>query len=209
MFNLTPLPFDETALEPLMSRDTIATHHGKHHAGYVKKTNDALKERGDAPAKLEEAVRLAAREQDMKLFNNAAQAWNHGFFWQCLTPERTELDGALLRALESQYGSLDAFKEEFVARGEAHFASGWLWLLSDKSGALRLEDMHDAGTPIVDDNATPLLVCDLWEHAYYLDHKNARGVFLRGFVDRLANWRFADAQYAAANAGEQGWAYPA
>lgn len=209
MFTLTALPFDEAALEPIMSRDTLATHHGKHHAGYVKKTNEALEERADPLGRLEEVVRLAARERDAKLFNNAAQAWNHGFFWNSLSAEQHDLEGDLQRALERQFGSIDALKDQFVARGEAHFASGWLWLVSDTSGALRLEDMHDAGTPITGDGATPLLVCDLWEHAYYLDHKNARGAFLRGFVDRLANWRFAASQYAAAQAGEQGWTYPA
>ena len=210
MFNLPPLPFDAAALEPAMSAATLNTHHGKHHAGYIKKTNAALAERPDAPNTLEEVVRLAAREHDKKLFNNAAQAWNHGFFWQCLTPENQgDPAGALKAALEKTFGSLDAFRDEAKTRGEGHFASGWLWLVADAGGAVQLTDLHDADTPIVDAKVTPLLVCDLWEHAYYLDYKNERGKFLDAFLGRLANWRFAEAQYEAARAGRGAWAFPA
>lgn len=209
MFKLPPLPFDAAALEPAMSAVTLNTHHGKHHAGYINKTNAALAERADAPKTLEEAVRLAVREHDKKLFNNAAQAWNHGFFWQCLTPEdQGGPSGALKGELEKTFGSLDAFREEAKTRGEGHFASGWLWLVADTAGAVQLTDLHDADTPIVDAKVTPLLVCDLWEHAYYLDYKNERGKFLDAFLGRLANWRFAEAQYQAARAGSGAWTFP-
>lgn len=207
MFELPPLPFDSSALAPAMSRETLETHHGKHHAGYVKKMNAALKERADAPRTVEEVVRLAARERDVKLFNNSAQAWNHAFFWQCLAPDGGGApQGDLHEALQAAFGSLDAFKEEFVAKGAGHFASGWLWLLAGRSGGLRLQDLHDADTPIVDGEATPILVCDLWEHAYYLDYKNERERFLKRFVDELVNWRFAERQYAARAGGA--WRYP-
>lgn len=211
MFKLPDLPFAADALAPAMSADTLNIHHGKHHAGYIKKLNAALAERADAPSALEEVVRLAAREKDKKLFNNAAQAWNHSFFWESLTPQKQDgPTGDLKAALESTFGSLDAFREEAKARGEAHFASGWLWLVADETGAVQLTDLHDADTPIVDPKVTPLLVCDIWEHAYYLDYKNERGKFLDAFLNTLANWRFAEAQYAAARkSGAGAWIFPA
>jgi Fe-Mn family superoxide dismutase len=211
MFELIPLPYAETALEPSMSRDTLATHHGKHHAGYIKKMNAALAERPDAPKSLEEVVRLAAREQDQKLFNNAAQAWNHGFFWHSLAPEGGgKPQGDLAKAIEQSFGSFDAFREEAQAKGEGHFASGWLWLVADGAGKLSLKDTHDAATPITDAGVTPLFTCDLWEHAYYIDYKNERPKFLNAFFDKLVNWRLAESQLAAArNGGAGAWTYPA
>jgi superoxide dismutase, Fe-Mn family len=210
MFKLPDLPFDAAALEPHISRTTMETHHGKHHAAYIKKMNAALAERRDAPKSLEAVVRLAARENNAKLFNNAAQAWNHGFFWKSLTPEaQGDPAGGLKTAIEKAFGSLDAFKEEAKTKGENHFASGWLWLVADEKGALELTDLHDAETPITDAALAPLLVCDLWEHAYYLDYKNERGKFLDAFLTKLANWRFAEKQYAAARKGEGGWRFPA
>jgi Fe-Mn family superoxide dismutase len=209
MFKLPDLPFDAGALEPHMSRTTMETHHGKHHAGYIKKTNALLAERADAPKSLEAVVLLALREKHAKLFNNAAQAWNHGFFWQSLTPEaQSDPSGALKAAIDKAFGSSDAFREEAKAKGENHFASGWLWLVADESGAVQLTDLHDADTPITDPSVTPLLVCDLWEHAYYLDYKNERGKFLDAFLSKLANWRFAEAQYDAARKSKPGWTFP-
>jgi superoxide dismutase, Fe-Mn family len=189
---------------------TVDTHHAKHHAAYVDKLNAALKERASAPTALEDVIRLAAREEDDKLFNNAAQAWNHGFFWQSLTPSpQGSPRGALGAALTAAFGSLDALREDFIERGEGHFASGWLWLVAERDGAVRLVDTHDAHTPVVDRDVTPLLTCDVWEHAYYLDHRNARGAFLKTFFDRLAHWRFAERQYEAAMAGGAGvWRFP-
>jgi superoxide dismutase, Fe-Mn family len=211
MFKLPPLPFAADALEPAMSRTTLETHHGKHHAAYIKQTNDALKEHPDAPKSLEEVVRLAKRENDKRLFNNAAQAWNHAFFWQSLSAEKQDgPTGGLKSAIEKIFTSTDNFREEAKAKGEGHFASGWLWLVSDESGTIELTDMHDADTPIIESRTTPILVCDLWEHAYYLDYKNERGKFLDAFLTRLANWRFAEAQYEAArNGGVNAWRFPA
>lgn len=202
MFTLPPLPFDHSALEPHMSAVTLDTHHGKHHAGYIKKLNEALKGRANAPSSLEDVVRLAAREEDDKLFNNAAQAWNHAFFWQSLTPNPVEAPKGLLgAAIDAAFGSLPALRDEFVERGVGHFGSGWVWLVAERGGAVRLVDTHDAHTPIEDRDLTPLLTCDVWEHAYYLDHKNERGLFLKAFFDKLANWSFAERQYEAARAG--------
>lgn len=209
MFKLPDLPYDAGALEPHISRTTMETHHGKHHAAYIKKMNAILAERADAPKRLEAVVRLAKDEANKKLFNNAAQAWNHGFFWQSLTPEaQGDPQGELKRAIETAFGSLESFKDEAKSKGENHFASGWLWLVADAKGAVQLTDRHDADTPITDASLTPLLVCDLWEHAYYLDYKNERGKFLDAFLAKLANWRFAEAQYQAARAGRGGWTFP-
>lgn len=211
MFKLPDLPFDTAALEPHISRATMEAHHGKHHAGYIKKTNAALEERANPPKTIEAVVRLAAREHDKKLFNNAAQAWNHGFFWQSLSPVAQDgPTGGLHAALEKTFGSFAAFKDEARFRGENHFGSGWLWLVADDAGAVQLNDTHDAHTPVIDPAATPLLVCDLWEHAYYLDYKNERGKYLDAFVTKLANWRFAEVQYEAAlRSGRGAWAFPA
>lgn len=210
MFKLPELPFAEDALEPAMSRTTLQTHHGKHHAAYIKKMNDALKERANAPQSLEEVVRLAKRENDRKLFNNAAQAWNHAFFWQSLTaPAQGDPAGGLKGALDKAFGSLDNFRAEAKAKGEGHFASGWLWLASDDNGAVALIDTHDADTLVTEPKLTPLLVCDVWEHAYYLDYKNERGKFLDAFLSKLANWRFAESQYEAAlHGGAKAWRFP-
>jgi Fe-Mn family superoxide dismutase len=209
MFKLPDLPYDAGALEPHISRTTMETHHGKHHAAYIKKMNAILAERPDAPARLEAVVRLAKDEGNKKLFNNAAQAWNHGFFWRSLTPDaHGDPQGELKRAIEKAFGSLDGFKDEAKSKGENHFASGWLWLVADSKGAVALTDLHDADTPITDSSTTPLLVCDLWEHAYYLDYKNERGKFLDAFLAKLANWRFAEAQFQAARSGGGGWTFP-
>ncbi|MGE0531393.1 MAG: superoxide dismutase [Hyphomonadaceae bacterium] len=209
-FKLPDLPYDAGALEPHISRTTMETHHGKHHAAYIKNMNAILAERADAPKALEDVVHLAVREGNKKLFNNAAQAWNHGFFWQSLTPEaQGGPTGDLKSAIEKAFGSISSFNDEAKAKGVGHFASGWLWLVSDNNGAVSLTDLHDADTPITDASLTPLLVCDLWEHAYYLDYKNERPRFVDAFLSTLANWRFAESQYAAARSGKGGWVFPA
>lgn len=210
MIRLPDLPFAPEALEPTMSAASLRTHHDKHHAAYVKKVNGFLDERGgEKPSSLEAVVRLGAKEKDQKLFNNAAQAWNHGFFWQCLTPQAQDgpADG-LARAIEKKFGSLDAFAEQFATQGEGHFGSGWLWLVADAEGQVDLKDMHDANTPIAEAQFTPLITCDLWEHAYYLDYRNERRRYLEAFLTKLANWRFAESQYQAARSGAQTWNYP-
>jgi Fe-Mn family superoxide dismutase len=210
MIKFPDLPFAPEALEPSMSVATLRTHHDKHHAGYVKKVNGFVEERpGEKPTSLEAIVRLAAREGDKKLFNNAAQAWNHAFFWRSLTPDAGQgPSGALARALEKTFGSLDAFAEQFATQGEGHFGSGWLWLVAEADGGVALKDLHDAQTPMADAQGTPLIVCDLWEHAYYLDYKNERRKFLETFYTKIANWRFAESQYEAARSNAPTWTYP-
>lgn len=208
MFKLPPLPYPENALAPAISATTMATHYGKHHATYIKNLNAALAEKPDAPTRLEEVVRAAAKEKG-PLFNNAAQAWNHAFFWNALSPEAQQPGGDLKAAIDRDLKSYQGFHDEFVDAGLKQFGSGWAWLVSDTKGALSIRKTHDAETPITEAGITPLLVCDVWEHAYYLDYKNDRGAFLKAYVEKLANWRFAEAQYAAAKSGGKGaWVFP-
>lgn len=208
MFKLPDLPFSHDALEPLMSRTTLETHHGKHHAAYVKNMNGILTDIANAPKTLEEVVALSVKENNKKLFNNAAQTWNHAFFWESLSPSPQEPEGALKAALEKAFGSVDGFREKFAAAGVGHFASGWAWLVADKAGDVKIIDTHDAATALTEAGSTPLLVADVWEHAYYIDVKNDRAAFLKGFTEKLINWRFAEAQYEAAVKGEAGWRFP-
>ena len=199
---LPPLPYADTALEPAISATTLQTHHGKHHKAYVDKTNAAI-EGGDlADASLEEIIAAAQAKGDKGLFNNAAQSWNHAFYWNSLTPASSEPTGDLADAIDSAFGSLDRLREELAAQGAAHFASGWVWLI-ERGGKLAVEQTHDAATFATGD-AKPLLVIDLWEHAYYLDHKNLRPDYLKAVIEKHLNWSFA-----AENLGRDGtWTYP-
>jgi len=205
MFSLPDLPYPHDALQPVLSETTLRTHHGKHHARYVNVMNEIL---GDEKvANLEEVVRRARAEGQKKLANNAGQAWNHALFWESMSPAASAPQGDLLAAIEASFGGLDALKAKFVAEGAGHFGSGWVWLMA-KDGKLSVETTHDGATALELDG-TALLVCDLWEHAYYLDHKNDREGFLKAWWDKLLNWSFAESQFAAAKSGAQGWAYPA
>ncbi len=207
MFSLLPLPYATGALAPHMSATTVETHYGKHHKSYVDKLNAALE--GQAPKPLEAVIADARAANAKGVFNNAGQIWNHGFFWRSLTPDGPKApSAALAAALDAAFGSRDAFKAEFVKTGVNHFASGWVWLTADASGAVKLTDSHDADTLGDRAGVTPLLVCDVWEHAYYLDFKQDRKTFLEGFADRLIDWDFASAQYAAARGEGQAWTYP-
>lgn len=204
---LTPLPYAADALEPTISATTMNTHHGKHHQKYVDVTNELLATHEHGPfATLEAVVRHAADRGEKKLFNNAGQAWNHGFFWQSMTDAYAAPAGDMAAAIEA-FGGLDALKTAFVTEGVNHFASGWVWLVW-KGGKLEVVSTHDADTALIHDGA-PVLVCDLWEHAYYLDYKQDRKGFLEAWFDTVANWDFAAGQVKAARDGGQGWAYPA
>ena len=207
MFILPKLPYDYAALEPAISADTMHTHHDKHHRTYVEKTNELAPKSGLAGRALEEVVREAHRKGDMKLFHNAAQAWNHAFFWECMTPGDAQPSAHLTSAIEQAFGSLDAFKEAFVEEGFNHFASGWAWLVTGADG-LKVISTHDADDTLIRDGLFPLLVCDLWEHAYYLDYKNDRKAFLKRWLDEVANWSFAERQLAAADGRGDGFRYP-
>ena len=185
---LPPLPYALDALEPHMSAETLEFHHGKHHKTYVTKLNELIKGTRWEGLALEEIVRTS---QDA-IFNNAAQTWNHTFFWQCLSPDGGgKPKGELAKAIDESFGSFDAFKDEFTKAATEHFASGWAWLVRSDEGRLRIEATPDAGTPITG-GATPLLTCDLWEHAYYIDYRNERPKFLKAFWN-IVNWQFAEA----------------
>jgi superoxide dismutase, Fe-Mn family len=180
---LPPLPFAREALEPYMSRETLDYHYGRHHKAYVEKVNYLLTGTPQQGATLEELVLKATGT----LFDNAAQAWNHAFFWRCLSPRRQspgkELDGAL-----RSFGGLEALQSEFSRAAIAVFGSGWAWLIKDESAAVRIVTTSNANTPLRDGHK-PLLTCDIWEHAYYVDHRNDRAAYLNGFW-QLVNWDF-------------------
>ena len=202
-FILPDLPYARDALSPTVSGETLDYHHGKHHRTYVETLNTLLEELGGTPGSLEAVVKAAGPG---KLFNNAAQAWNHGFFWESMAPSPGKPSGALAEAIDA-FGGLESLGQKIVETGVAHFGSGWVWLLW-KDGALAVEATHDAANPVANDNGFPLLVCDVWEHAYYLDHQNDRKSFLTAWVDGLANWDFAGVQLAAAQGSGEGYKYP-
>ena len=200
-FKLIDLPYDDTALSPAVSSETLSYHHGKHHQAYIDKTNAAIEGTDHADASLEEVI-SSARGSDQGLFNNSAQSWNHGFYWHSMTGEDTNPSDELKSMIEDAFGSLDELKSKLKERGAGHFASGWVWL-AEKDGKLSIEETHDGDT-LVDKGFNPLLVVDLWEHAYYLDHQNARPKYLEAVVDGKLNWRFASDNL---NRGEA-WTYP-
>ena len=205
MIVLPKLPYAYDALAPTISETTLRTHHDKHHARYVEVANALLAETAAEHAPLEHIVTKAWLRSARKLFNNAAQAFNHGFYWACMSPQGSAPIDEFARALDAAFdGELRA---RFIAEGLAHFGSGWIWLVSTQ-GVLTLLATHDGDSVIRMPGATPLLVCDVWEHAYYLDHKNDRAAYLNGWWDHLADWRFAQGQYEASLGRAQPWCYP-
>ena len=209
MFLLPELPYAYDALEPVVSHQTLRLHHDKHHAAYVKATNDLVAKVGQSADSLESVIADSAKASEQKLFNNAAQAWNHAFFWEAMSPDRSDPDEALATAIQNAFGDLVGLKTEFVAAGADQFGSGWVWLVSDAVGALRVLSTHDADDFVRQAVLTPLIVCDVWEHAYYLDHKNDRRAYLAAWFDALPNWRFAASQLGAAVRDGKAWRYPA
>ncbi|OCC25413.1 superoxide dismutase [Croceicoccus estronivorus] len=201
-FKLIELPFASDALAPAISAETLSFHHGKHHQAYIDKTNAAIDGTDLADKPMEDIV-AAARGKNQGLFNNAAQSWNHGFYWHSLTGAKTAPSGDLAAKIDEAFGSLDALKEKLADAGAGHFASGWVWL-AEKGGKLSLEETHDADT-LADSGFNPLLVLDVWEHAYYLDHQNARPAYLKAVIEGNLNWDFAAENLARGSA----WTYPA
>ncbi|HEY4135140.1 MAG TPA: superoxide dismutase [Alphaproteobacteria bacterium] len=192
-----PLPYDKQALEPHMSGRTLDFHYGKHHKAYVDNTNASTKGTALENADLAAIIKSAKDSGDRKLFNNSAQVWNHEFFWQSMTPKAAAPTGKLAEWLARDFGGLDQFKQAFKAEGLGHFASGWAWLVLE-GGKLKITSYHDADTPLVHDGVVPLLTADVWEHAYYLDHQNARANFLDAFLNHLADWQGAARKLDAA-----------
>jgi superoxide dismutase, Fe-Mn family len=198
MFTLPKLPYAKAALEPHISEQTLALHYSKHHKGYVDKLNALLKDDPLAGLPLEEVISqshgLAARQT---IFNNAAQCWNHDFFWRSMTPKGGGTPTGDIKVLiEHDIGDAKAFAKAFSAAAEAHFGSGWVWLVMTE-GVVSIVTTHDADLPPVHGRSA-LLCCDLWEHAYYLDYKNKRADFVNVFLDHLANWDFANINLSAA-----------
>ena len=168
---LPELPYPLDGLEPMISRETLEYHYGKHHASYVEKLNGLIEGTEFESATLEEVVRNASG----KVFNNAAQVWNHNFYWQCLSPSGGGKPGGnLAREIDEAFGSFSSFREKFDEAATGNFGSGWTWLTKDRHGNLEIVNTDDAGNPMTD-GRQPLLTCDVWEHAYYLDHRNRRG----------------------------------
>ena len=188
-FTLPDLPYAKDALAPHMSAETLEFHHGKHHKAYVDKTNSVLADKGLEDASLLDVIKAAKDKGDKKLFNNAAQIWNHSFFWQCLAPAgSTELKGELKAMVERDFGSGETMLEKLATESAEHFGSGWGWLVLDND-KLKVTSLHDADTPAVHD-LVPLLTLDVWEHAYYIDYRNERPKFVKSVLDNLVNWDF-------------------
>jgi Fe-Mn family superoxide dismutase len=184
-FSLRALPYAEDALEPVISAETLRLHHGKHHKKYVDTANQLLAKEPIQASSIEEVVRAAKG----KLFNNAAQAWNHDFYWRSLSPKRQRPSGALLARLEKDFGSYDRFADAFAEAAIAQFASGWAWLV-ERDGRLQVMNTPNAETPMAQ-GITCLLTVDVWEHAYYVDYRNERERYVSAVMDRL-NWEFAE-----------------
>jgi superoxide dismutase, Fe-Mn family len=198
-FKLLPLPYDETALEPHMSAKTLGFHHGKHHRAYVKNLNTLAQNTPLAAKSLESIIKETAKDASKAaIFNNAAQSWNHTFFWSSMKPAGGGAPvGDLASRINRDFGSLQKFKELFQQAAVGQFGSGWAWLIADKRD-LKIVKTANAMTPIVK-GQVPLLTCDIWEHAYYLDYQNRRPDFVRAFLDQLVNWDFAAKNLASAN----------
>jgi Fe-Mn family superoxide dismutase len=191
---LPKLPYAEDALAPVISANTISFHYGKHHATYIKTLNELIAGTAYDGKSLEEIVVASAKDKDAaakKIFNNAAQAWNHDFYWHSMTPKGGAPSGKIKEALEKSFGGLDAFKKAFHQAAVGQFGSGWAWLVKGKDGALKIETTSNADTPIAH-GGTPLLVADVWEHAYYLDYQNRRPDHVTAWLDKIVNWSFAE-----------------
>ena len=184
------MPYAKDALQPHMSAETLDFHHGKHHNAYVTKLNALVDGKPDAGKSLEDIIRSA----DGVLFNQAAQVWNHTFFWNSMKPDGGGAPtGPLAEALDRDLGGIDGFRQAFAAAAGSHFGSGWAWLV-ETDGKLAITTTSDADTP-VHTGAKPLLTLDVWEHAYYIDYRNARPKFIAAFLDHLVNWDFASSNY--------------
>ena len=190
-FVLPPLGFSLDSLAPAMSRETLEYHYGKHHQGYISNLNTLVKGSIFEGKSLKEIVKTAQGA----VFDNAAQAFNHSFFWKSLTPNGGGEPGEkLMAAIVARWGSFEGFKKAFLAASLARIGSGWVWLVHKSSGSLEIVSTSNAGTPLTE-HMRPLLVLDVWEHAYYLDYRNARGKYVEAFFTSCVHWKFADARF--------------
>ncbi|MDE2253431.1 MAG: superoxide dismutase [Fe] [Betaproteobacteria bacterium] len=190
---LPALPFTLDALAPHMSRETLEYHHGKHHQAYVTNLNNLIKGTEFEPLSLEDIIRKAPAGG---VFNNAAQVWNHTFFWHCLSPKGGgEPSGALLAAINAKWGGFAAFKEAFQKSAVGNFGSGWTWLVKKPDGSVDIVNTSNGATPLTTADK-PLLTVDVWEHAYYIDFRNRRPDFVSTYLNHLVNWSFAQSNFA-------------
>jgi len=186
-FVLPPLPYAQDALAPHISAETLSFHHGKHHAAYVTKLNGMVAGTDDAKKTLEQLIK-----EKGKTFNMAAQIWNHTFYWHSMSPKGGSIPtGKINEEIVASFGSYDKFKEEFTTAASGHFGSGWAWLVRHPdNNKLQVVQSHDAGNPLTD-GLVPVLTCDVWEHAYYIDYRNDRGKYINSWW-ALVNWEFAE-----------------
>jgi superoxide dismutase, Fe-Mn family len=193
-FTLPPLPYAANALEPHISQRTLEFHHGKHHEAYVKKLNELIEGKTYAKLSLEDIIlQTAAKREDRAIFNNAAQVWNHSFFWHCMQPNGGgDPRGEIAKRMRESFGTNGGFRRLFTEAAVGQFGSGWAWLVL-KNGKVDIVTTPDAFNPLVS-GETPLLTCDVWEHAYYLDYQNRRQAFVEAFLDHLVNWDFVSKQ---------------
>ncbi|HEC58941.1 hypothetical protein LCGC14_1113350 [marine sediment metagenome] len=191
-FELPPLPYADDALEPTISAETISFHYGKHHQSYVTNLNNLVPGTEFENASLEEIIMKASGG----IFNNAAQIWNHTFYWNGLTPNgKDAVSGDLAAAIDKKFGSFEEFKSKFSTSAATNFGSGWTWLVKNADGSLDIVNTSNAGSPLTS-GQTPLLTCDVWEHAYYIDYRNARPKYVESFWG-LVNWDFVAKNFAA------------
>jgi Fe-Mn family superoxide dismutase len=196
-FELPDLPYAYDALDPYMSAETLEFHHDKHHKAYVDNGNKLAEEAGMSDKTLEEIV-VASHGTNAGLFNNAAQHYNHVHFWKWMAPNGggKSIPGELMKAIDSDLGGYDKFKADFMAAGATQFGSGWCWI-NVKDGKLEISKTPNGENPLVH-GATPILGCDVWEHSYYIDYRNARPKYLEAFVDNMINWEYVAELYGAA-----------
>jgi superoxide dismutase, Fe-Mn family len=202
-FTLKPLPFPKDSLGPAMSADTLEHHHDKHHATYVKKLNDLTTGTKFANADLEAVIRATARGEgkEKQIFNNAAQTWNHDFFWESIAPNGGGTPPEpVLRRVEQTFGSFATFRERFIEAAVEQFGSGWAWLVWNH-GKLEIRTTHDADNPLTT-NGYALWTCDVWEHAYYLDYQHERAKFVTAVLDSIVNWQWVSKRLAEADASK-------
>jgi superoxide dismutase, Fe-Mn family len=195
---LPPLPYAQDALAPVISAETLSFHYGKHHKAYVDNLNKLVAGTDMSETPLETLIKAVAGKPDKAgVFNNAAQVWNHSFFWNSMKPNGGGAPtGAVAKAIDASFGSYDNFKKEFSNAAMTQFGSGWAWLVADK-GQLKIAKTPNAETPLTT-GQTALLTVDVWEHAYYLDYQNRRADFVAAVIDKLLNWEFANANLARA-----------
>ena len=191
-FELPALPYARDALAPHISAETIDYHYGKHHNTYVEKLNGMVPGTEFEGKSLEEVIKTSSGG----VFNNAAQIWNHSFYWECLSPNGGgDASGAVATAIDAAFGSFDEFKNQFNAKATGNFGSGWTWLVKNSDGSVAIVNTSNAETPLTDASVTPLLTVDVWEHAYYIDYRNARPKYMDAFW-ALVNWEFVNKNFA-------------